>query len=126
MEQQTLSMQEAIDLLVDFGDGFEVAIARQELNNESDLVLPPVTALLAARLEMSSIQDGKPGLTREQAQNALLSFGTYYALASARNQDSGGKLCELTQMLLAILTDCAARPEDVEAVFPHDECLADG
>lgn len=60
-----------------------------------------------------------------QAINLLIEFGEAYSLAQEANTDTHGALCRTTQMLLALLTNQAARPQDVEEVFPHNELLAD-
>ncbi len=76
MSAQPLKMKEAIDHLVEFGDGFEVALMNQLENRDRKLLLPSMTELLVARLELSSVQDGKVTLTRDQVLCALFSFGT--------------------------------------------------
>jgi hypothetical protein len=60
-----------------------------------------------------------------QAINLLIEFGEAYSLAREDNKDTDGILCCTTQMLLALLTNQAARPEHVEEVFPHTELLSD-
>lgn len=64
-------------------------------------------------------------LEMAQAINLLIEFGEAYSLARELNTDTESVLCRTTQMLLALLTNQAARPQDVEEVFPHNELLSD-
>lgn len=118
-------MKEAIHLLIDFGDEFEIALRNQAESEDSQLLFPATGSLLLSRIEISSIEDGQAQLSREQILCALVTFGVNYSLAAIKRHDVDGQLCASTQALLAILTDQVATPADVEAVFPHEESLSD-
>ena len=64
-------------------------------------------------------------LEMARAIELLIEFGEAYSLAREVNTDTDGVLCGTTHMLLVLLTNQAARPEDLEEVFPHNELIAD-
>ena len=65
-------------------------------------------------------------LEMAQAIDLLVEFAEAYSLAQQTGQDTETQDLRLsTQMLLALLTNKAAKPLDVEEVFPHDELIAD-
>ena len=86
--------------------------------------LPEETKRLIEQL-VSGALDQEPPIAQEQLLMAVIAFGDSYVHASQKQNDEEARLRELTQMLLAILTDQAADPEDVEKVFPNDEVLSD-
>ena len=59
-------------------------------------------------------------LEMSQAVDVLIEFGDAYSSAAGNGDDPEGELVELTQTLLALLTDRAATRDDVEAVLPFD------
>ena len=66
-------------------------------------------------------------LEMHEAIDLLVEFGDSYSLASqvGEDHDPGGELVESVQVLLALLTNTAASPIDVEAVLPFDQVLTD-
>lgn len=64
-------------------------------------------------------------LSMRDAIDLLVQFGDSYSMATTSADDPEGHLVAVTQTLLALLTDRAATPEDVEDVLPCTTVLSD-
>lgn len=143
-------MEQAIDLLIDFGVSFDSCTpigserARANLRastetllsllnghqpsaEEVEAVLPSNRqALRLGEIGISQAVDSTPLPDLDGMQRLLIEFGSAYAYAScALQHDSDGWLMTSTQLLLLLLTGEDAAPEHVEEVAPHEEALSD-
>jgi hypothetical protein len=86
-----------------------------------DAVLKPSMGA-RARLQERTESASEPVEFVEMADavNLLVDFAELHSLAQTAQRDADGQLTEKTQMLLALLTNEPATPEDVEAVLPCD------
>jgi hypothetical protein len=79
----------------------------------------------ALRVVVADLQAEISFPTMREAVAALSRFGHAFARARNFGADQDGDLVEQVQALLALLTNQAATPEDVEAVLPYRAVLTD-
>ena len=128
-----IPMEQARVLLVEFGECFfdarveqleKVAFIPDDFDELELPTMPHITGALLHLLSQARDDCGRK-LAQKESLNALVRFGDAYCAACVAKTDFNQALQEWSQVLLAVLAERPAWPEDVEYVFPYEICLAD-
>lgn len=125
MVPKFLEMENAINLLVEFGDALIEALQENASGRGRERVGIAIPKSLINLLKACSVENGEPVLTTDQVVSIFLAFGHAYVSAAEIGSDKGRQLRKCTQQLLAILTNRAASRIDIDAVFPLREIPTD-